>query len=440
MPRLYQKNETVKSDAWLLYILRCFDGSLYTGITKDVDRRVDQHNAGKASRYTRSRRPVRVIYQEPHTTRSLALKREAAVKRMSRAEKESLIKANKATQLPGIGVDRAHYRRLVIVIALVFAGPGCAANQATGPRLRILGTVQDGGLPHAGCWCSHCRAARGSPAHARFVSSLALILPRRFDRPEIFLFDATPDIRPQLDLLHDLRPDSSRTLDRRPVDGVFLTHAHIGHYLGLAFFGYEAIHTTKLPVYCTRRMAEFLRTNGPWSQLVRIGNVQLLDLEHGKPVQLSTVAAGEFRVAITPLQVPHRDEYSDTVGFIIRREHHEQGESGPTVLFVPDTEPWHRWNPSLMEVIEQHHVTLAILDGTFYSADELPDRDATKIGHPLMIDTMDLLEPLVRAGRLKVYFTHLNHSNPALDPSSGAMKEIIRRGFKVAREGVEVGL
>ncbi len=333
-----------------------------------------------------------------------------------------------------------HLRRLIISAVVILIVPGCIANPATGPRLRILGTVQDGGLPHAGCWCSHCRAARSSPAHSRFVSSVALILPRPSDHPEIFLFDATPDVRPQLDLLHDLRPDSACTIDRRPVDGVFLTHAHIGHYLGLAFFGYEAIHTTNLPVYCTNRMAEFLRTNGPWSQLVRIGNVQLLDLVPGKPVQLPAVRDGRSKVTVTPIQVPHRDEYSDTMGFIIRRELNEQGVSGPTVLFVPDTEPWDTWNPSLIKVIEQHHVTIAILDGTFYSVAELLGRDVMKIGHPLMRDTMDLLEPLVRAGRLKVYFTHLNHSNPALDPSSRAMKEIMRRGFKVAREGVELAL
>lgn len=432
----------MKADTWFVYILRCSDGSLYTGITTDVSRRADQHNAGTASRYTRSRSPVRVEYQEPHSSRSLALKREAAVKQMTKLEKESLIKANIAAQSRGSGTagKRAHPVRLVIVITLMFAGSGCASNPATTPRLRILGTVQDGGLPHAGCWCSHCRAVRSSPAHSRFVSSLALILPRPVDRPEIYLFDATPDLRPQLDLLQDLRPDSPRAVDRRPVDGVFLSHAHIGHYLGLAFFGYEAMHTTNLPVYCTKRMSDFLRTNGPWSQLVRIGNVQLFELTPGQPVQLPTAADGRPRVCVTPIQVPHRDEYSDTVGFIIRREHDEQGASGPTMLFVPDTEPWRTWNPTLLEVIEQHHVSIAILDGTFYSADELPDRNATKIGHPLIRDTMDLLEPLVRAGQLRVFFTHLNHSNPALDPTSGPTREIIRRGFKVAREGMELGL
>ncbi len=79
-------------DKWFVYILRCSDGTLYAGITKDVRRRCEQHNAGTASRYTRSRLPVTLVYHERHASRSLALKREAAIKAMSRLEKESLIR------------------------------------------------------------------------------------------------------------------------------------------------------------------------------------------------------------------------------------------------------------------------------------------------------------------------------------------------------------
>ena len=77
---------------WFVYLLRCGDGSLYTGITKDIARRCEQHNAGTASRYTRSRLPVVLVYQEPQASQSLALKREATIKAMSRLEKESLIR------------------------------------------------------------------------------------------------------------------------------------------------------------------------------------------------------------------------------------------------------------------------------------------------------------------------------------------------------------
>ncbi len=84
------------ADSWFVYILRCGDGSLYTGITKEIRRRCKQHNDGTASRYTRSRRPTKLVYQELHFTRSSALKREAAIKAMPRREKKALIRLRKA--------------------------------------------------------------------------------------------------------------------------------------------------------------------------------------------------------------------------------------------------------------------------------------------------------------------------------------------------------
>lgn len=79
---------------WFVYLVRCANGSLYTGISKDVEKRLAQHNAGTASRYTRSHLPVALVYQEVQSTRSLALKRELAIKALSRQEKETLIRPN----------------------------------------------------------------------------------------------------------------------------------------------------------------------------------------------------------------------------------------------------------------------------------------------------------------------------------------------------------
>lgn len=354
--------------------------------------------------------------------------------------------------------------------ALLFASliTGCATlddSREFGPRLRIIGTVQDGGLPHAACSCARCEAARVDPNRRRYVSSMALILPvsretrggetsdadrePRAGGERVFLFDATPDVREQLRLLRDARDGPAGRVDRAPVDGVFLTHAHIGHYTGLAFFGFEAVHTRNLPVYCTPRMAHFLRTNGPWSQLVAMENVRLHETAQGQSVALAFDArradggasnneqAGA--VVVTPIAVPHRDEYSDTVGFILRRRA-TGPQRGSTVLFVPDTEPWRNWSPTLTEVLDREQIDVLIVDGTFFSAEELPGRAVSSIGHPLIRDTMDLLESRVSTGELAVYFTHLNHSNPALEPNSGARREIDARGFAVAHEGLEIPL
>jgi pyrroloquinoline quinone biosynthesis protein B len=229
-------------------------------------------------------------------------------------------------------------------------------------------------------------------------------------------------------MVRDVRGERPAAVDRAPVDGVFLTHAHLGHYLGLAFFGFEAVNTKELPVYATPRLAGFLRENGPWSQLVRLRNIDIRETAPGEGV---TLPGG---VTATPVIVPHRDEFSDTVGYRI---------VGPalTVLYVPDTEPWRTWKAPLPEPLTLFEgVDVAILDATFFSPEELPGRHASSIGHPLMTETMDLLEERVRAGTLRVYFTHINHSNPVLDPASPAAKEVERRGFRVLRDGEEIGL
>lgn len=310
-------------------------------------------------------------------------------------------------------ISKAASLLLLLFLAAVPAHP------AEGPRVVVLGTAQDGGLPQTGCDCTRCAAARKDPSRARHVASLAIHLPKT---GRTWLVDATPDLPAQIEKIHTFRPHPAGKVDRAPVDGVLLTHAHIGHYLGLAHFGFESLNTKDLPVHVSPRMAAYLRANGPWSQLVRLGNIALREFEPGKPFEL------DEGITVTPLQVPHRDEYSDTMAFIIR---------GPnkTLLYVPDTDSWAAWTKPLPDVLAEHKVDFALLDATFYSPDELPDRDVTKIKHPLITQSMDLLEPLVKAGKLRVWFTHLNHSNPALDADGAARKAIEGRGFGVAGEG-----
>jgi len=87
------------AERWIVYMVRCADDSLYTGITKDIDRRLEKHNAGTASRYTRSRLPVALNYQEVQPTQSSALKRELAIKAMSRRQKEALIRLTPSSSM-----------------------------------------------------------------------------------------------------------------------------------------------------------------------------------------------------------------------------------------------------------------------------------------------------------------------------------------------------
>lgn len=288
------------------------------------------------------------------------------------------------------------------------------------PFVLVLGTAQDGGIPHAGCHCPRCDAARDDGTRVRLIASLAVVLP---EPRRVFVIDATPDIRRQLDMLRD--PDRPQGTDRAPVDGILLTHAHIGHYLGLAFLGFEAIHSRGVPVHASAPLAEYLRNNGPWSQLVRLENVVLFETSPGRRIELGQ------GVSVTPLAVPHRDEYTDTSGFVVR---------GPrrTVLYVPDTDSWDAWDPPLTERLEA--VDVAILDGTFYSVDELPGRDVSAIGHPLISDSIELLQPMLSERAVEVFFTHLNHSNPVLDDDGRILEQIEARGFGVLADGQRIPL
>ena len=323
---------------------------------------------------------------------------------------------------------RRHLRLLgAIVMPLAMAAAAAVAlvaqPPARGARILVLGTAQDGGVPHPACSCTRCMAARREPDRRRWVSSLAVVTEK-----SKFLVDATPDVREQLEELR-LAPGGGRGVvggvDRKPLGGVLLTHAHIGHYLGLAFFGFEAVHTRHLPVFATQRMIDFLRRNDPWRELLRRGNIALYIAPPGAPFELAD------GVMVTPIASPHRDELSDTVGYLFR---------GPraSLLYVPDTDAWEGWRPPISELARG--VDYALLDGTFYSPAELPGRDVTKIGHPLITRTMDLLAPLVAGGKPRVFFTHLNHSNPALETGSAARREIERRGFRVLDEAQEFPL
>lgn len=298
------------------------------------------------------------------------------------------------------------------------------------PFVRILGTAQDGGLPHVACTGPHCERARRDPSFARRTAALAIVLPG-VDR--VLLVDAGPDLPEHLEALADVRRPRPGGVDRTPVDGVLLTHAHLGHLGGLSSFGYEAVATSDLPVRLTPALAAVLHSSYPWSLMVERRNIVLVESPAGEPFGLGD------GVTVTPFAVPHRDEVGDTVGYrIAGPADPATGEPGRSVLYVPDTDGWDGWEPSLEERLGG--IDVALLDGTFYSLDELPGRDVASIGHPRIADTVARLAPLVAGGDLAVLFFHLNHSNPAVDPASEAAAAVRAAGMAVAREGWEVGL
>jgi len=132
-----------------------------------------------------------------------------------------------------------------------------------------------------------------------------------------------------------------------------------------------------------------------------------------------------------PFRVPHRDEYADTAGFRI---------AGParSLLHIPDIQGWDAWERPLEEALRETDV--ALLDGTFFGPDDLPGRDMSAIGHPLIAETLRRLRSLPASDRPQVLFTHLNHANPALDPASPARRAIEEAGARLAEDGGTIDL
>jgi len=304
--------------------------------------------------------------------------------------------------------------------ALLLLGLSLAAGagEEAGPYIIVLGVAQDAGVPQAGTRAS---AAWDDPSLRRLAACLGLVDPEAGRR---WMIEATPDFRDQLHRL-----DLAFPVTESPgLAGILLTHAHMGHYTGLMHLGHEAMGARDVPVYAMPRMAEFLTANGPWDQLVRYRTIVLRPLADGQAVALGP------RLSATPLRVPHREEYSEVAGFVIR---------GPRrgALFIPDIDRWEAWDRQgtrIEEILET--VDVAYLDGTFFDAGELPGRDMSAIPHPLMVDTMERLAALPAAQRGKVRFLHLNHSNPVLAPGGTARRAVEAAGFRVAEEGERVGL
>lgn len=293
-----------------------------------------------------------------------------------------------------------------------------ADEGARGPYVVVLGIAQDAGFPQAGTKES---PAWDDPALRRLAACLALVDPASGER---WLFEATPDFKEQLRRLDVMAPDP----EVPGLDGIFLTHGHMGHYTGLVHLGREAIGARRVPVYAMPRMAAFLNANGPWELLLRLGNVELRPLGDREPVRLNP------RLVVEPVLVPHRDEYTETVGFEIR---------GPrrAVLFIPDVDKWQRL-AELGRPIEElvAGVDVAYLDGSFFEDGEVPGRDMSEIPHPFIPETIERFSRLPETERAKVRFIHLNRTNPALLPGSAARRAIAEAGFAVARELEKVDL
>ena len=279
--------------------------------------------------------------------------------------------------------------------------------------LTVLGIAQDAGSPQMNCTKKCCENRWGEKAVPVVALGVADTDTNRF-----FLFEATPDLPEQHHFMQQAYP-------LQTLGGIFLTHAHIGHYSGLMYLGKEAMGAKKVTVYAMPRMRNFLNNNAPWDQLITESNIRIHPLTDGKRVDISR------QLKVTPLQVPHRDEYSETVGYVIE---------GPTkkALFIPDIDKWERWETAIETVLST--VDYAFLDATFFDGTELPNRDMAAIPHPFVLESMDRWKDIPLADKSKIFLLHFNHTNALLQPNSPAVERVKKAGLQIAKVGQQFQL
>lgn len=275
------------------------------------------------------------------------------------------------------------------------------------PHIIILGTAQDGGYPQAGCEKGCCRKAWVDSSLHRLTTSIAIINPKTNEK---WLIDSTPDFREQMHILNNLYPWNENC----KLPGIFLTHGHIGHYTGLIHLGREVMNTSSIDVYAMPMMLDFLNENAPWNQLIINNNIRLNSLGDNIPVALTN------KISITPFLVPHRSEITETVGYKI---------TGPskTLVFIPDID---NWDEIILKIVITADV--ALVDGTFFNAYELLEREISEIQHPLITESMKLFNQLSQKD--KIHFIHFNHTNPIINSEGKAHKMVKESGFKIAQE------
>ena len=299
-----------------------------------------------------------------------------------------------------------------LILSFIFLNAAFSQKEIDPPFIIVSGIVQDAGYPQIDCKKDCCKKYWEKKIPHQKVVSLTLFDPGSKRK---WIFEATPDITEQL---HEADKHLKGNLS-----GVFLTHAHIGHYTGLMYLGREAMNAKEVPVYAMPGMQNFLQNNGPWSQLVTQKNIQLQKLKVDSTIWLSD------NISVTPFLVPHRDEFSETVGYTIN-------VNKKKLLFIPDIDKWQKWDRDIRQMVKTHDYLF--LDATFYDETELPGRNMSEIPHPFVKESMELFNDLSKEEKSRIWFIHFNHSNPLIDSSSIEYKEVRNRGFKVANEGDKI--
>mmetsp|Transcript_787 Transcript_787/g.1196 ORF Transcript_787/g.1196 Transcript_787/m.1196 type:complete len:294 (+) Transcript_787:977-1858(+) len=288
-------------------------------------------------------------------------------------------------------------------------------------ELTVLGIAQDGGRPQAGCLKSCCSTL--TPSDVRYPVALGIV-----DHDgSTHLIEASRHLGEQLRFIWKLPTGGDKK--NKGIDHVWITHAHLGHVDGLGLLGREAMNAEGIHLHVSESMANLIRRTPSWNLLADLGvfDIEIFNREE-RFFQSSTLQ-------IEHVAIPHRAELSDMHGFIIRGLH-------KSLFFLPDQDSWEDTLSahdcrSIRHFLQKMRVDIALIDGTFWSFDELADmRDQTQVPHPPVAQTLNFLGSRLPQDP-EILFIHLNHTNPLFDLSSAQYQTLQGMGWKVATQGMK---
>jgi len=278
------------------------------------------------------------------------------------------------------------------------------------PTVTLLGTAQDGGRPQPGCQRACC--ADLVVDDVRHPVSLGII----DEHGQGHLIEATRAMGDQL-----------KMWGHPPLQSVLLTHAHFGHVDGLGLFGRETLNARNLNLLASSSMLSLIDDTPQWSLMVEQGVFTPVPVSTGHEQMLSD------QVAILPVDVPHRAELSDMHAFVVR---------GPnrSLLFLPDHDRWddtlnHHGAASIRAWLASLGVDVALVDGTFWSADELSSRTQHEVPHPPVSETLERLGSRIDEDP-EIVFIHMNHTNPIHRSDSEEYARVVSLGWSVGVQGM----
>ena len=272
-------------------------------------------------------------------------------------------------------------------------------------RITLLGNAQDAGRPQFGCNEKCCGDARENTNLSRMPVSLGL------HGDEVGLVEVTRCIESQMSLIKNPQ-----------ISEIWLTHAHLGHIEGLGQFGRESLNSKNIKLRCSDSVADYLKSHPIWQKLFDRGNLILEEFHSDN---------------VIPIEIPHRSQDFDTHSILFKGKNNN-------LLFLPDHDNWEKTlnfvgHQSPKEWFASLSADIVLLDGTFWSLDELKNRVQADIPHPPVCNTLDLMGKKEDVDP-RIIFIHLNHTNPLHYRDSEEYQKVEKMGWEIGEEGVEFNL